>query len=50
MEGRLVKQLKGRWAYTLSENPEMYEVVGYRGMSGDMLMRRLFDKNRIKMK
>ena len=27
----------------------MHEVVGYRGMSGDLVMRRLFDKNGIKM-
>lgn len=27
----------------------MHEVVGYRGMSGDLVMRRLYDKNGIKM-
>lgn len=43
-------QIKGKWAYSISNHPVMHEIMGYRGMSGDLVMRRLYDHNNILMK
>ena len=40
-------QIKGKWAYSISNHPVMHEIMGYRGMSGDLVMRRLYDHNNI---